>query len=502
MSSEKLAALKDDFEELRESSEGERRIGALVAESEKQEGYLERWMELSREAKEVYPSQGLLETPYDFLDPVGMKKLDEGEIKETLMIRRFFLECFNHPYRIAFLDEVNAREFVAPAKVESLAMEEAIRSGMALSIGDLGASVVGDDKPRIGRSDRYAQGPFVKLGKQARVPLVGSESPDVWNSSSAIATMAASHCLTAIPRNGVLSEVRRQADVAIETFEWLERMAEEMLGERSDKDKILRYWMNNVMGTVEASPQKALIRAEALVEAGVRALRVYSPEPGTGGEETVRVLREKYGEEIEIFVGQIVSVEQAKRLMEYKVDGGVVGIGGGGRCLTGVRSGSVVDWPELVWRLRGEIDYPIIVQGGGSDHVAETLLLGASGIGVSRAVAGGTLESPGGALFYIDKNGRMFKPYGGEASARTKYLDGKLLPFKIPSFVEGETTKAEKSYVKFSYPTLSYNLHMKLEEVILALVFRGAASVDELHSLNPSPLRRSTQMGEFQRGTH
>ena len=131
-----------------------------------------------------------------------------------------------------------------------------------------------------------------------------------------------------------------------------------------------------------------------------------------------------------------------------------------------------------------------------------TLLLGASAISVSRMVAGGTIESPGGALYCVGGNGKLFKPYGGEASARTKYLDGKVLPFDIPSFVEGETTKAEISYVKFVYPTLTYNLHLLFEDAILALVFRGVEDIASLQGIDPSPLRRLTASGEFQRQTH
>ena len=117
-------------------------------------------------------------------------------------------------------------------------------------------------------------------------------------------------------------------------------------------------------------------------------------------------------------------------------------------------------------------------------------------------MSGGTIESPGGALYCMDKKGRLFKPYGGEASARTKYLDGKLLPFQIPSFVEGETTKAEKSYVKYVYPTLTYNLHILNEDAILALVFRNVESIHELQNLEPSPLRQNTSFGSLQQHTH
>ncbi len=96
----------------------------------------------------------------------------------------------------------------------------------------------------------------------------------------------------------------------------------------------------------------------------------------------------------------------------------------------------------------------------------------------------------------------MFKPYGGEASARTKYLDGKILPFNIPAFVEGETTQAWMNYVAFTHPTLTYNLHLLNEDAILALVFRSVDSIHQLQAIDPSPLRQITSEGSFQRNTH
>lgn len=472
------------------------------ARSGERDKVISRWLDLSRESENTYPSQGLLQTPYDYLDVAGTQMLPQEAVEKTLRLRRYFLELFNHPYRLHFLDGVNKEKFVAPQKVSSVALEKAIKEGLALSVGDLGAAVVGDKRARVSRTERYAAGPFVKLGKQARAIFVGSASPDVWNSAAAVATMAASHCLAGISRNGLLSDVSRQADLARETFEWLEITAEDIFRGRSEKKKILMRWRKNVLGTLEASPEKALVRAKALFSAGVSAFRIYSPEPGTGAVETVAALRKKYGDEIELFAGQVISLDQAKELERVGADGLFVGIGGGGRCITGVRSGSAIDWPELVWQLRGEVGIPVVVEGGASDHIAVTLLLGANGISVSRMVAGGTIESPGGALYCVDEMGKLFKPYGGEASARTKFLDGKVLPFDIPSFVEGETTKAQMSYVKFVYPTLTYNLHLLFEDAILALVFRGMEDIVDLQKINPSPLRRITSSGDFQRQTH
>ncbi|OGD71987.1 hypothetical protein A3A84_01585 [Candidatus Collierbacteria bacterium RIFCSPLOWO2_01_FULL_50_23] len=498
-----LPGLKEDFDRLRSAKEGEKLIRSKTGYLEKESfTSLENWYRLSRTSEDVYPTQGLLLTPYDYLDVKSLQLLPQDFLVKTLRLRSFFLELFNHPYRISFLDKVNKGKFTPPPKVSSPALENAINDGIALSVGDLGSSVGGAQRERISRTERYAAGPFIKLGRQARSIYVGSSSPDVWNSAAAIATMAASHCLAGVPRNGLTADPNRQADLAREALTFLESIAAEVLSKRKDKRKVFNYWRKNIYGTLEANQEKAIARAKLLHRAGVRTFRVYSPEPGTGTVDTVKKLRKVFGKEIEIFAGQVISVDQAKEAVRAGADGIFVGIGGGGRCITGVRSGSVIDWPELVWKLRGEITVPIIVEGGASDHVAVTLLLGASGISVSRVVAGGTIESPGGALYCVNEKGRLFKPYGGEASARTKYLDGKLLPFDIPSFVEGETTMAEMSYVKFVYPTLTYNLHLRLEDAILALVFRGVENPEELHTIDPSPLRRITSSGEFQRNTH
>ncbi|KKQ75959.1 MAG: Inosine-5'-monophosphate dehydrogenase [Candidatus Woesebacteria bacterium GW2011_GWB1_38_5b] len=500
----KLEKLASDFELLRDPDIGRKRIKNRLKIIEKNinHEYLAPWYSLSKEDDHVYPSQGLLRTPFDYLNYEGISMLPSEKIIKTLRLRWYFLEMFNHPYRMHFLKQTSDAKFNPVPKVKSEVFKNAFKTGLSISIGDLGASVVGSDKDRVSRTQRYAQGPFIKLGRQARIPFVGSASPDVWNSTAAVTTMAASHALAAIPRNGVLSDIKQQADLAREVFDWLDQLEEKLLDKRTDRKFVSNQWRNNVMGTLETRGDKALIRANELYKAGVRTFRVYSPEPGLGPVETVKVLRSEYGQKIEIITGMIVDVDQAIAAQKAGADALTIGIGGGGRCITGVRSGSVIDWPTLLWKLRGEITIPIIVEGGASDHVAVTLLLGASGIGVTRIVGGGTIESPGGALFCSDGKGRLFKPYGGEASARTKYLDGKVLPFDIPSFVEGETTKAYMSYVKHAMPTLTYNLHLLLEDSILAMVFRNVNSISQLHGLAPSPLRQGTGSDIFQRNTH
>lgn len=464
--------------------------------------YLHYWYLESQENSHTYPSQGMLITPYDDLGHYSKGMISPNYMLHVLRVRQYFLEVFNHPERIAQLQVVQKQKFVAPQAVTSQIMEQLVNDEIAVAVSDLGVRVVGSQTERVSRKKRLMYGPFVKLGRYARSILVGSAMPDIYGSVSAISTMAQCLSLVCVPRNGPFSEISCQVDLVKDVFQALEQ-SEVLIGRSPSEQKFLiKTWKHNVMGVVDAEPDKAVERSLALYAVGVRTFRVYSPEPGLGPLNAVKALRKQFGSSIEIFVGQVVDVQQAQQLEAAGADGLYIGIGGGGRCITGVRSGSVIDWPILLWEMRGQISIPVIVEGGGSDHIATTLALGASGIGVSRIAGGGTIESPGGMLYLIDDKGNYFKPYGGEASARTKYLDKKILPFEIPSFVEGETRAAYMNHLSYGVPTIPFHIHNLTEDIILSFVFRGAENVIDFQNIKPSPLRRNTSEGANSQQTH
>ena len=500
MKSPKKALVIPPFSQFRDASWEEYILSKLGPLEKDVSAYLKFWFHESGDEVSSYPNQGLLQTPFDFLSCVKTMMVSPEIMVKTLRLRQYILEVFNHPERIEELKKVQASRFVPPPAISSRVMDSCASEGLSLSISDLGVRVVGSNRARVGRADRLRAGPFAKLGRYARSPLVGSAMPDIYGSVSALSTMAQLHCLVGVPRNSVFHDIARQVDLVKDTFKALEE-SEVLIG-RSDKKWLLNQWKHNIMGVVETEPKQALLRARALYTVGVRTFRVYSPEPGLSVLTTVKALRKAFDGDIEIFAGQVVDVEQAKMVEEAGADGLYVGIGGGGRCITGVRSGSVIDWPELVWNMRGVIGIPVVVEGGASDHIATTLALGASGVGVSRIAGGGTIESPGGMLFCVTEEGNFFKPYGGEASARTKFLDKHMLPFGIPSFVEGETRKAQMAYFQYALPTLAFNIYSLTEDVILSLVFRAVTSIEQFHALDPSPLRRKTAVGEAMQNTH
>src|SRR3990172_3605565 len=95
-----LTKQREDFNILRDSQIGKQRIKDLLVKKERElASYLSPWLSLSRESEHVYPSQGLLFTPYDHLQYSSLQMLPQETIVKTLRLRRFFLEMFNHPYR-------------------------------------------------------------------------------------------------------------------------------------------------------------------------------------------------------------------------------------------------------------------------------------------------------------------------------------------------------------------------------------------------------------------
>jgi hypothetical protein len=470
------------------------------------------WSEYERESQvdpdKAYPSQGLLRTPYDSdrCKEAKVTTLDQELIQVTLRTQLYYLELLNHPERLKALLRINRQPFSAPKvqRAQPIFVQAEIEHH-ALSINELALRAQGADRPRASRTQRLVEGPFVKLGLQARSILCGSANPECWGSAAAQATMAQVHSLVGVPRDGLFNDTQRQVDLARKAFEWLEKSPVLVGRDPSEQQQLLTLWRHNLMGVLEPEATKALPRAEALYSAGIRTFRVYSPEPGTDLAWTVTKLRQlqrkNNWEEIEIFAGQVISVEQAVAIQDRGANGIYIGIGGGGRCITGVRSGLAIDWPQLVEQLRGQLHVPIIVEGGASDAIAQTLAVGATGIGVTRSVSGGSIESPGGWSFLQDHKS-LFKPYGGEASARVKYMGGRGGPFGIIQYIEGQTTEANITHDRVTVPTLLHNYYLLNGDAILSLVFQNARDIPEFQQIAFNSLVKVSPMELDLRHTH
>lgn len=161
----------------------------------------------------------------------------------------------------------------------------------------------------------------------------------------------------------------------------------------------------------------ALLRAEALVNAGVDAVVIDTAHGHTTG--VVNVLKEIKAKfpTLDVIVGNIATGAAAKYLVEAGADAVKVGIGPGSICTTRIIAG--VGFPqfsavlEVAAAIKGS-GVPVIADGGirYTGDIPKAIAAGADTVMLGSLLAG-TKESPGETIIY---EGRKFKSYRGMGS--------------------------------------------------------------------------------------
>ena len=159
-------------------------------------------------------------------------------------------------------------------------------------------------------------------------------------------------------------------------------------------------------------------RAKRLINEGVDVIVVDSAHGHSLNViETVKTLKEKYGDDIQIIAGNIATASAAEDLIKVGADAVKVGIGPGSICTTRVVSG--VGVPQIsaimdVAEVCDEHDVPLIADGGirFSGDITKALAAGADSVMIGSMFAGFN-ESPGEVIHH---NGRAYKTYRGMGS--------------------------------------------------------------------------------------
>lgn len=159
-------------------------------------------------------------------------------------------------------------------------------------------------------------------------------------------------------------------------------------------------------------------RAKALVEAGVDAIVI-----DTAHGHSVHVInaakefKKKFGNKVDLVVGNIATAEAAVALAEAGADAVKVGIGPGSICTTRIVAGIGVPQLSAVYNVAQALKkykIPLIADGGirYSGDVVKALAGGASCV-MAGSLFAGTEESPGSTIIF---EGRKFKSYRGMGS--------------------------------------------------------------------------------------
>ena len=224
-------------------------------------------------------------------------------------------------------------------------------------------------------------------------------------------------------------------------------------------------------------------RIPALVDAEADILCIDSSEGYSGWQaETLKFVREKYGDSVKIGAGNVVDGEGFRFLAEAGADFIKIGIGGGSICITREQKGigrGQASAVQDVAKARNEyfeetgIYIPICSDGGivYDYHMTLALAMGADFLMLGRYFARFE-EAPGQK---INLNGSYVKEYWGEGSARARNWqrydmggDAKL------SFEEGVD-----SYVPYA-GMLSDNVKQSLQKVKSTMCNCGVLTIPEL----------------------
>ena len=240
-------------------------------------------------------------------------------------------------------------------------------------------------------------------------------------------------------------------------------------------------------------------RIPALVEAGADCLVIDSSDGYSEWQaETLKFVRDNYGDTVKIGAGNVVDEEGFRYLADHGADFVKIGIGGGSICITretkGIGRGQATAVIEVA-KARDKyfeetgIYVPICSDGGivYDYHITLALAMGADFVMLGRYFS--RFEEAPGARLTI--NGTIVKEYWGEGSNRAKNWQrydmggkGKL------SFEEGVD-----SYVPYA-GLLKDNVAMTVAKVKSTMCNCGALTIEELQKNAKLTLVSSTSIVE------
>lgn len=335
----------------------------------------------------------------------------------------FFIENHNEEVykslaELTFNGNTHRSNKKIPAVEEALGLQRKGEPYNTLALKELGYKKISSSK-NVSRTDIASKGLFNKIGKYNRSIFGIGSMPPVSGWRDVLVTAAVGHMPVFTSRNSLQAiDVRNQARLISDAYKVIDNI--EFARQQADLIK------KNIGAAVGGGNIKEEIeKAELLYKVGVRMFRIYTINGDPRVVEMAKAFREKFGNEIELFVGQIADKNQALELIadDIKADGLVFGHGGGRQC-TSATNGMAVTTLEEIYSITTDNRFnktTILAEGGIGTNVGAMFLLGVDGILYNKQLTGSTIEQ--GDIFFEHRNGELCQPYHGSASAATMLIE-------------------------------------------------------------------------------
>ena len=272
----------------------------------------------------------------------------------------------------------------------------------------------------VSRTLSAESGLFNRIGKHPRSVLGFGSMPAISGWRDVLVAAAVGHHAIFTHRNSIFAGyIDRQAAVIRAAKAVLRRLLpREANYQRAARNIGAAIGCSNVADEVEA--------ARYLYErAGVRLFRIYTINSDPRVIEVAAAIRAEFGDEIELFVGQVSDKAQCLKLIapDVRADGLFFGHGGGRQC-TSASNGMAVTTLEEVYSITTDGRFnqvTIAVEGGIGTSMGHLLLMGVDLISYNQQLARCVIEQ--GDIYFEHKSGKVCMPYHGSASAPTMIIE-------------------------------------------------------------------------------
>ncbi len=263
-------------------------------------------------------------------------------------------------------------------------------------------------------------GLFNRIGRHPRSVLGFGSMPAISGWRDVLATAAIGHHAIFTHRNSIFAGyIERQAAVI--------NAAKDVLRRVLKKDADFQRAARNIGAAIGCSNVEDEVRSARYLydQAGVRLFRIYTINSDPRVIEIAAAIRAEFGDEIELFVGQVSDKTQCLQLIapDIRVDGLFFGHGGGRQC-TSATNGMAVTTLEEVYSITTDErfnDVTIAVEGGIGSSMGHLLLMGIDLISYNQQLARCVIEQ--GDIYFEHKSGKVCMPYHGSASAPTMIIE-------------------------------------------------------------------------------